>query len=146
MQIEKLKNAKIAAMREKKVIDRKILSLLHSNALMLAKKEMRELTDDDVLTAAKTLIKRNKNVIAEIIEKKQPVPSLLNDEIDILYTFLPAQKSADEIKTIVDEKLAAIPENERERKTQGIIMKQLKQEYDDIDMSFASKYVQELLA
>ena len=37
---EKLQKAKIAAMKEKDVTAKKILSVLHSDALVMAKKEM----------------------------------------------------------------------------------------------------------
>lgn len=139
--IDKLQKAKITAMKEKNVIAKKILSLLHSDALATAKKDMRELTENDILTCAKTLIKRNKQAIVDV-QKGNGDVSELNTEIEILYGFLPAQKSEEEIKNIINTLVSAIPEVERNRKVQGKIMKLLVSEYgDSIDMGFAAKYI-----
>ena len=139
--INKLVKDKITAMKEKDVIAKKLLSLLHSDALVMAKKDMRKLTDDDILKCAKSLIKRNKQAIVEV-QKGHGDISDLNTEIKILYRFLPAQKSEEEIKNIIDAILTDIPEEGRIRKVQGTIMKQLVAEYgDSIDMGIASKYI-----
>lgn len=144
--IDKLQKAKIAAMKEKNVIAKKILSLLHSDALATAKKDMRELTNDDILTCAKTLIKRNKQAIVDV-QKGNGDISELNTEIEILYGFLPAQKTEEEIKNIINLIISVIPEVERNRKVQGRIMKQLVADYgDSIDMGVASKYLGEKLS
>ena len=139
--IKKLQKAKIEAMKSKDAVAKKLLSLLHSDALVMAKKDMRKLTDDDILKCAKSLIKRNKQAIVDVLKGHGDI-SDLNTEIEILYGFLPAQKTEDEIKTIVDDILVDIPEEERTRKIQGKIMKQLVTEYgDSVDMGIASKYI-----
>jgi uncharacterized protein YqeY len=139
--IKKLQKAKIEAMKSKDAVAKKLLSLLHSDALVMAKNDMRELTDDDILKCAKSLIKRNKQAIVDVLKGHGDI-SDLNTEIEILYGFLPAQKTEDEIKTIVDDILVDIPEEERTRKVQGKIMKQLVTEYgDSVDMGIASKYI-----
>ena len=136
--IKQLQKAKITAMKTKDTVAKKILSLLHSDALGIAKKEMRDLTDDDIKKCAKTLIKRNKGAI-EDVKKGNGDTSDLNAEIVILYNFLPAQMSEDEIKAIIDKIIEPIPEEERIRKVQGKIMRQLKDEHSDsIDMGFAA--------
>ena len=143
--IDKLLKDKIAAMKENNVIAKKILSLLHSDALSMAKKEMRLVISNDVVTCAKTLIKRNKQAIIDV-QKGKGNTSELEKEIEILYSFLPAQKSEEEIKNIIDTMLSAIPPEERTRKIQGKIMKQLVTEYaESIDMGIASKYISEKL-
>ena len=144
--IKKLQQAKISAMKEKNSIAKSILSMLHSDALVMAKKETRELTNDDIMKSAKTLIKRNTQAITDV-EKGNGDASALKTEIDILYTFLPTQKTEDEIKAIIDDIMAPIPEEDRIHKLRGTVMKQLKTEHgDSIDMGFAVKYLGGLLS
>ena len=139
--MKKLQKAKFDAMKEKNVIAKKILSLLHSDALAMAKKETRELTDEDVVKCAKTLIKRNKQAIADV-KRGNGDPTKLIGENTILYGYLPVQKTEEEIKNIIDEILSDVPEEGRSRKIQGKVMKQLKNEHgDSIDMGIAAKYL-----
>ena len=139
--ITKLQELKVQAMKNRDAIAKNILSLLHSDSLNLAKKETRPLTDEDIVNSAKTIIKRNKQAIADV-EKGHGDHSALNTEIEILLKFLPAQKSEEEIKAIIDKIIDLIPTEERIRKIQGKIMKQIKDEYGNaIDMAIAAKYL-----
>ena len=140
--LEKLKKAKIAAMKEKNVTAKLILSLLHSDALSMAKKETREVAEDDIIASAKSLIKKNKQAIADAKEHTGKDLPEIEKEIEILMEFLPEQLSEDEMKTTVDYLISKIPEDERTRRAQGGIMKSLKEKYgNSIDMGIASKYV-----
>lgn len=139
--ITKLQELKVRAMKNRDTIAKNILSLLHSDALNLAKKETRLLTGEDIVKAAKTIIKRNRQAIIDV-EKGHGDPSDLNTEITILQKFLPTQKSEEEIKVIIDTIIEQIPEGERSRKIQGKIMKQIKDEHGDaVDMGIAAKHL-----
>jgi len=144
--LKKLQKSKIAAMKEKDTVAKAILSLLHSDALNMAKKEMREVTDDDIIKSSKSLIKRNKQTIAEV-DKVGGDSSALHTEVGILLNFLPPQKTGDEIKAIIDDMINDFPEEERTRRVQGTIMKELKKAHgDSIDMGAAAKYIGTLLS
>ena len=143
--INKLKEDRIKAMKERDIITKSILSVLHSDSLSLAKKEMRDVTEQDIITSAKTLIKRNEQTI-KLVESKKDMQLLdkLTDarkEILILQKFLPVQMTDEEIKIEVDNILKTIPEDDLIKKNQGIIMSQLKKFGDSINMGIASKYV-----
>ena len=140
--LEKLKKAKITAMREKNSIAKKILSLLHSDALNTAKKEMREVTDEDVVKTAKSLIKKNKKAMEETKEKiGVSIPQFEKENV-ILLNFLPKQLSEAAVKAAIDVLIEKIPEDERTKKARGGIMKTLNREFGNtIDMGSASKYV-----
>jgi uncharacterized protein YqeY len=140
--LNKLKKNKITAMKEKNVVAKQILSLLHSDALSMAKKEMREVTENDIVASAKSLIKKNKQAISDAKEHTGKDLPDIEKEIDILMGFLPEQISEDEMKTTIDSLLSEIPEEDRTRRAQGGIMKALKLKYgNSIDMGLASKYV-----
>ena len=143
--IKKLQDSKIKAMKDKDTIAKAILSLLHSDALNLAKKDNRPITDKDIIRCAKTLIKRNNQTINEI-KKATGNPAQLESEVKILLGYLPAQKDKEDIQDIVLGIIEKIPKEERTKKAQGGIMKQIKDKYGDaVDMSIASKYVGGLL-
>jgi uncharacterized protein len=81
----------------------------------------RDLSEDDQLEAVRKLVKQRGDSIAEferagraeLVEKE-------TREREILSAYLPRQKTADEIRPIVREALAAMPPAER---TQGALMK-----------------------
>ena len=140
--IEKLKKAKIVAMKEKDTIGKKILSLLHSDALSIAKKEKREVEEDDVLKSAKTLIKKNKQAISDAQANLGATIPHFEKENEILADFLPEQINTADMHQAIDELLEVIPEEERTRRIQGTLMKSLKEKYGNtIDMGAASKYI-----
>jgi uncharacterized protein YqeY len=80
-----------------------------------------ELADDEQLAVVQKLVKQRADSIAEfekagrteLVEKE-------SRERDILQHYLPAQKSADEIRGVVQAALAALPDEER---NQGAAMK-----------------------
>ncbi len=92
----------------------------------------RELEEADQLDVVRKLVKQRNDSITEftkagrteLVEKERA-------ERDILAEFLPAQKSADEIRAIVRAELAAMPDDAR---TQGnamkVLMPKLKAEAD----------------
>jgi len=80
-----------------------------------------DLSDDDQLAVVQRLVKQRDDSIAqfakagrtELVEKE-------TRERDILQKYLPAQKSADDIRTVVRQALAGLPP---EGRNQGALMK-----------------------
>lgn len=112
-------------------------------ATKIAKEEMREPTDKDVLAAIKRSIKQNEGAI-ELIKSKSGDTSKWDAELAMLKTFLPAQMSEDETRARIEEALATIPETERTKKCMGRVMGMLKQ-FDNLDPSIASKILNSIL-
>jgi uncharacterized protein YqeY len=80
-----------------------------------------DLSEDDQIAVVQKLVKQRNDAIAEferagrneLVEKE-------SREREILQAYLPAQKSPDEIRAIVREALAGLPESSR---NQGAVMK-----------------------
>ncbi len=92
----------------------------------------RELEEADQLDVVKKLVKQRNDAIVEfgkagrteLVEKE-------TRERDILSAYLPAQKSAEEVRAIVRETLAALPEAERNQGgAMKVLMPKLKAEAD----------------
>ena len=64
--LHKLQEMKIKAMKEKDAIGKSILSVLHSESLVLAKNENRDVQDNDIIKSAKSLIKKNEQVLYDL--------------------------------------------------------------------------------
>lgn len=138
--INKLKKLKVTAMKERNTIAKNILSLLHSNALVMAKKETRDMTDTDIIKSAKSLIKKNQQSI-DIISKAG-FASTLEEEQRILKEFLPKQMTEAEIEFELNIICGRMEEDDLVKKNQGNIMKQIKEKFgDSINMGIASKFV-----
>jgi uncharacterized protein YqeY len=140
--LEKLQKAKITAMKSKDSIGKSILSLLHSDALNIAKKDKREVEEDDILKSAKSLIKKNKQAISDAQANLGATLPHYEKENEILADFLPEQINTADMELAIDGLLEAFPEEERTRKIQGQLMKSLKEKFGNtIDMGAASKYI-----
>ena len=92
----------------------------------------KELTDADELDVVRRQVKQRNDSMSEYVKaKRQDLADKEQHERDILLVYLPAQKSADEIRSVVKSALAALPEAGR---NQGAVMKavmpQLKGEAD----------------
>jgi len=81
----------------------------------------KELTEADELDVVRRQVKQRNDSIAEYRRaKRDDLASKEERERDILAVYLPAQKSADEIREVVRAALASIP---AEGRNQGAVMK-----------------------
>lgn len=120
-----------------------VCEMIVDGATKIAKNEVREVTDKDIVTAIKREIKQTSEAI-ELIKQKNGDTSKQEKELALLNEYLPPQMTEEETKAKIMEVLKDIPEDQRVRKMQGRIMGALKQ-YDNIDMSLVSKLLQEIL-
>lgn len=80
-----------------------------------------DLTDADELAVVQKLVKQRNDSLAEFEKAgRQDLADKERTERDILSAYLPAQKSADEIRAVVKAALAALPADGR---NQGAAMK-----------------------
>jgi uncharacterized protein YqeY len=81
----------------------------------------RELSDDDQLEAVRKLHKQRSDSITEFARGgRADLVDKETRERDILSTYLPPQKTADEIRNLVRDAIAALPPEQR---NQGALMK-----------------------
>jgi uncharacterized protein YqeY len=103
--IDKLKKMKIQAMRDKDADLKSILSVLHSDAQIIAKNDgNRDLTEDDITNAAKKLINRNNKAIVDI-ESNNKSADHLKKENEVLSEFLPEMYSEENTYLLIDDLL-----------------------------------------
>lgn len=80
-----------------------------------------DLSDDDQLAVVQKLVKQRNDAVAEYTKAgRTELADKEASERDILQKYLPAQKSADEIRTVVRSALAGLPADGR---NQGALMK-----------------------
>jgi uncharacterized protein YqeY len=80
-----------------------------------------DLTDADELAAVTRQVKQRNDSIAEFTKGNRPeLAEKERQERDILQVYLPAQKSADDIRAVVAAAVASIPADAR---NQGAVMK-----------------------
>ena len=80
-----------------------------------------DLTDADELAVVQKLVKQRSDSLGEFEKAgRQDLADKERAERDILMVYLPAQKSADEVRTIVKEIIAGLP---AEGRNQGGVMK-----------------------
>jgi len=135
--LQKLKADRITAMKAKNTLAKSILSCLLSDAQTVAKTELRELTDNDVVESAKKLIKQNQSVIA-LGADNAPELKLEND---VLKEFAPQQYTEAQLHSIIDVLIAKLPELVRGNGMIKSLMPLLKEHGDMLDKRAASDYI-----
>lgn len=108
--------------------------------------KQKEATDEDVITVVQRQIKQRKESIEAYTNGNRPeLAEKEKQELEILSKFLPQQMTEDEIKKIVDEAIASLPENEKKNfgKVMGIVMVRVKGKAEG---SLVSKVVKEVLS
>ncbi len=138
------------AMKDKNTIVRDLLRLIKARANDIAKDdtkrplEERTANDADIMTAIHRQIKQNKDVILIASENGRDTDKDEN-EVEILMTYLPVQKTEDEVKEIVLGIISNLPEDKRNPKGRGLVMKELSQYKDVLDMKAAGNIAGDML-
>lgn len=103
--IERVKTEREAALRTKDYMKRSVLGQLFDKAEKEAKKSNREMTDDDIVSAAKKIIEGLGETRKFLIDAKAPREDerhqTLNTEEAILTPYVPKQMSEEELLTAV---------------------------------------------
>lgn len=120
-----------------------VCEMIVDGATKIAKAEIRDVTEKDIITAIRREIKQTTEAI-ELIKEKNGDASKQEKDLALLNEYLPPQMSEEETKAKIMELLKDIPEDQRVRKMQGKIMGALKQ-YNNIDMAMVSKILQGIL-
>lgn len=141
----KINNDIKTAMREKNPQVRDLLRLIMAKANDIAKSDnQRDVEDKDVMTAIHRQIKQNKDVISIAADNGRDT-SKDEAEVTILMTYLPKQKSVEEVTEIISNIVSNLPEEKRNQKGRGLVMKELSQYKDVMDMKEASHIAGDLL-
>lgn len=106
--------------------------------------KQRQLTNDDIIMVVQKQVKQHRESI-EAFEKggRIDLVSKEKDEMSILSKFLPQQLSPDELRKIVEEVIAQLPESERRNigRVVGQVMGRVKGKADGNTVSKAVKEV-----
>ena len=126
--LTQLRKDNMQAMKEKDNLKKGVLSLVIS-AIALAEKESKEvLSKEDELTYVQRELKQTRETLAETPEDRTDLLEETKKKIEILESYLPQQLSEEEIKqaieTIIQEHNLPL-----EKKSQGIIMKEMMAKY-----------------
>ena len=134
------------AMREKDANKRDILRMVITKAKEIAKRDnKRDVKDEDVLTGIQKQIKQNKETL-EFIKQDGRDSSKIENEIEILSAYLPEQMSRDRMTELVRGIVSNIPEDQRNQKARGLVMKELSKYKDTLDMKEAGAFAATLLS
>jgi len=144
--IEKIKEARLAAMKSKDAEKTSFLTILYSEVAMFGKNNgNRETTDEEAIKVLKKFVKGAEETI-EIGEKNGRDVSKSKLELEILAEYLPKQLSEQDLKLIVDSFVAKLPDNEKNKKSIGKVMSYLKTNYGgQYDGKIASDIVKVVL-
>jgi len=139
--IKELKDDFIQSMKNKDVIKKNLLSLLISNAQLIAKESKVELPSDvQVLEAVKRL-KKNVQENLDITGSKEA-----ETEISILNKYLPTQLTDDDLRSKILDFISTIPLEKKGPKSIGLVMKYLVENFNgQYDGKKANSIVKESL-
>jgi len=143
--LNKVKENIKLAMKNKE--DKKnILRLILAKAKDIAKNDgNREVSSSDVEQAILKQIKQNNETI-EISLANQRDCSKEQKEVEILMAYLPKQKTKKEMEELVTKIVNSLPEDKRNQKGRGLVMKELAKYKNVLNMKEASKFVGTILS
>jgi len=97
------------AMKAKDALKTSVLSFLRAETINVAiAKKKKSLDDNEVITVIRKQIKARQDSIGQFTKGNRPdLADKESKELEILKTYLPEELSADEIKKIIDEVVAA---------------------------------------
>lgn len=108
--------------------------------------KQREVTDEEVISVVRHQVKQRKESI-EAFQKggREELAGKERQELEILNKFLPQQLSEEEVKKLVQETIAELPESERKNfgKVMGMVMSRLKGQTEG---NIVAKVVKEVLS
>ena len=142
---EKIANDLKAAMKSGDKFKLSVLRMLKSALQLESISKKHELSDDEVMSVVKKQVKTRKDSIEEF-KKQNKIEEVekLEQEIEILNTYLPEEMSEEEISKVIDEVFNEL--NPTSMKEMGMVMKELNAKITNADMSLVSKMVKERLS
>ena len=142
---EKIANDLKLAMKSGDKFKLSVLRMLKSALQLESISKKHELSDDEVMSVVKKQVKTRKDSIEEF-KKYNKIEEVekLEQEIEILNTYLPEEMSEEEISKVIDEVFNEL--NPTSMKEMGMVMKELNAKITNADMSLVSKMVKERLS
>ena len=143
-------NSKIAedlklAMKSGDKFKLSVLRMLKSALQLDSISKKHELSDDEVISVIKKQVKTRKDSIEEFKKyNKTEEVAKLEQEIEILNTYLPEEMTEEEIAKVIDEVFNDLKPTSM--KEMGMVMKELNAKITNADMSLVSKMVKERLS
>lgn len=142
---EKISNDLKNAMKSSDKFKLSVLRMLKSALQLESISKKHELADDEVLAVIKKQVKIRKDSITEFQKyNKTDEVSKLEQEVEILNEYLPAEMSESDIIKVIDEVFDELKPTSM--KDMGGVMKELNAKITNADMSVVSKLVKERLS
>ena len=128
--LESVKKAQLQARKEKRAVDASTLTTLIGEAEMIGKNDgNRASTDAEVVAVIKKFVKNideTLTVLSKDASKAERI-EVLNQEKSLLSTFLPQQLTEPELRVILGNFIAALPE--KNPKVMGKVLVTLKEQF-----------------
>lgn len=144
--LEQLRKDNMQALKNKDSLKKDVCGLLISSIALAQKEKGEPLTLEEELTYVQKELKQTKETLSLTPENRPELIQQTQAKIDILNSYLPKQMSAEEVREvalkIMEEKGLA-----KEKKSQGIIIKEIMAQYKGkTDGKTVSSVVGQLLA
>ena len=148
MLLEKIKNDSLEARKAKDTAKASLLTTLYSEAANVGKNNGNRLTTDaETVAVVKKFVKgvdETISALAGVSEASDRYAAAVKEK-EILELYLPVQLNELQLQKIVGTMAQALPE--RNPKQMGVLMKQLKEQYEgQYDGNLASKVIKAVLA
>lgn len=142
--LAKINEDLVQAMKRQDKFSLGVLRMLKS-ALQLEKiNKKSDLSDEEVVTVIKKQVKMRQDSIAEFLKfAKQEKVDILNQEIQVLKSYLPEEMSEEAVLKAIEE--AFLKVQPTSMKDMGLLMKELQSIASRTDMAKVSKQVKEKL-
>jgi uncharacterized protein YqeY len=123
---EKLLEDLKVAMREKQDLKKNVVQMIRAAVLQIEKDKKVELSDNEILEVIAKESKKRKDSVPEYEKSgRQDLLDKLNEEIEIISEYLPAELSEEEVTTIVKDIISEI--GAKDIKDMGRVMKLAKE-------------------
>ncbi len=144
--LEKINADLASAMKNQDKFTLSVLRMLKSEIVAESRKgTLHELTDEDIIKVIKHQVKVRKDSVKEYEQYgKADTVASLNQEIEVLNTYLPKEMTEDEINKVIDEVFDELKPTSI--KEMGLVMKSVTAKITNADMGLVSKLVKDRLS
>ncbi|MBQ9280323.1 MAG: GatB/YqeY domain-containing protein [Clostridia bacterium] len=114
------------AMREKDALKKDTITMIRAAILQIEKDTQKELSENEVMEIISKELKKRKETLTDLEKSgREDLISKVNDEINIIKAYLPAELSREELEQIVSDTVAQLGASSM--KDMGKVMQALKE-------------------
>ena len=114
------------AMREKDALKKDTITMIRAAVLQIEKDTQKELSENEIIEIISKELKKRKETLADLEKSgREDLISKVNDEINIIKAYLPAELSREELEKIVSDTISELEASSM--KDMGKVMQALKE-------------------